>query len=363
MLGRAKEIVTDSGSDRAVTALALLLGDVSLAVGDERGGLSAWFPVRSAQVADLTPVHEFQPQQGAVREILPSIREKSFLSLGEEGTACVDYLTSERRLAAVGAPAERLFSVGKARRENTVVGLNGKHELLVWQIDAPHPEVSWRTLFGKVHYEGYDQPSYTWQLTKLEDSEPKYSFVPLVFGTLKATFFAILFAAPLALFGEAYTSQFAATRIRRAIKPVVEIMAAVPSVVIGFLAALWLAPILERWLLAVFLSFVTVPALFFGAMAAWQAARHLGWRAGSRTVTSFSPSCLFCWRALAWPCCWPIPWRRPGSMGASKSGSPRQRICVTTSATRSLSPSGWVSLSSRLFSPSPTTLFPRFPTT
>ncbi len=44
-----KEIVTDSGSDRAVTALALLLGDVSLAVGDERGGLSAWFPVRSAR--------------------------------------------------------------------------------------------------------------------------------------------------------------------------------------------------------------------------------------------------------------------------------------------------------------------------
>ena len=58
------------------------------------------------------------------------------------------------------------------------------------------------------------------------------------------------------------------------IKPVVEIMASVPSVVIGFLIALWLAPIIERWVLAFFLSLVTVPADVRAFMVLWQVPRR-----------------------------------------------------------------------------------------
>ena len=92
-------------------------------------------------------------------------------------------------------------------------------------------------LFGKVWYEGYPQPEYVWQSTgATDDFEAKFSLVPLIFGTIKGTFYALLFAIPLAVFGALYTSQFVHPTIRNRIKPTVEIMAALPSVVIGFLA-------------------------------------------------------------------------------------------------------------------------------
>ena len=80
--------------------------------------------------------------------------------------------------------------------------------LTAWRILCPHPEVSWQTLFGKVHYEGYDEPDYVWQTTGGDDYEPKMSLVPLLFGTLKATVYAMLFAVPLSLAAAAYVSHF-----------------------------------------------------------------------------------------------------------------------------------------------------------
>jgi phosphate transport system permease protein len=52
-------------------------------------------------------------------------------------------------------------------------------------------------------------------------------------------------------------------------------MAAIPSVVIGFLVALWLAPLLERRMIAVFLSLLTIPAVFFAFMIIWQVVRRV----------------------------------------------------------------------------------------
>jgi phosphate transport system permease protein len=121
-----------------------------------------------------------------------------------------------------------------------------------------------------VWYESYDQPAHVWQTTGGDDFEGKFSLVPLLSGTLKGTFYAMLFAVPLALFGAAYTSHFTTPRLKRIIKPTVEVMAAVPSVVLGLLAALWLAPLLERWILALLLAFATVPAAFVAFLAAWQ---------------------------------------------------------------------------------------------
>ena len=69
--------------------------------------------------------------------------------------------------------------------------------------------------------------------------------VPLIFGTLKGTLYAMLFATPIALLAAIYTSQFLHPRFRIVVKPTMEIMASLPSVVLGFLAALWLAPLLE----------------------------------------------------------------------------------------------------------------------
>ncbi len=274
----SKEIVAAFDDGRAVTALAMVFGDVSLAVGDSQGGLTTWFPVRvQGGRPVLTRTHALRVHDGPVEAILPSARNKSLLSLGSEGAAHLDHVTSERHLLALGAEDEPLARVGFAPRGGAAIGLDRRGELIAWEIDVPHPEVSWKTLFGRVHYEGYDAPSMTWQTTGADDYEAKISVVPLVFGTFKGTVYAMLFAVPLALFGAVYTSHFTTPGFKRAIKPAIEIMAALPSVVIGFLVALWLAPIVDRWVLAVAASALTIPLAFVAFLALWQRLRRFDW--------------------------------------------------------------------------------------
>ena len=167
--------------------------------------------------------------------------------------------------------------IGFDPRGGVLIGLDEQENLTVWQIVAKYPEVSWTTLFGRVFYEGYDRPEFAWQTTGGNDFEPKMSLVPLLLGTLKGTVYAMLLAVPLALLAAAYTSHFTTPALKKTIKPVVEIMAAVPSVVIGFLIALWLAPIVERWILALFAATLTIPSTFILFMVCWQVLRRYDW--------------------------------------------------------------------------------------
>jgi phosphate transport system permease protein len=70
---------------------------------------------------------------------------------------------------------------------------------------------------------------------------PKFGLIPLFIGTLKASFVAMLFATPLAILAAVFTSEFAPPRLGRAIKPAVELLAGIPSVVLGFFALVVLA--------------------------------------------------------------------------------------------------------------------------
>ncbi|PFN93116.1 phosphate ABC transporter permease, partial [Bacillus sp. AFS076308] len=108
------------------------------------------------------------------------------------------------------------------------------------------PEVSWSALWSKVWYENYDEPKYVWQSTAANtDFEPKMSLSPLTFGTLKAAFYAMLLAAPLAVAAAIYTAYFMAPSLRCKVKPVIELMEAMPTVILGFFAGLFLAPYVE----------------------------------------------------------------------------------------------------------------------
>src|SRR5690606_18721035 len=109
-----------------------------------------------------------------------------------------------------------------------------------------HPEISWSSLWSKVWYESYSEPDYVWQSSAANnDFEPKFSLTPLSFGTLKAAFYAMLVAAPLAICAAIYTAYFMAPALRRKVKPLIELMEALPTVILGFLAGLWLAPFIE----------------------------------------------------------------------------------------------------------------------
>lgn len=253
----------------AITALHLVFGDLSLAVGDKRGGLITYFAAPSSSGGrKLKAIHPLKSHSGSVVSLVGNRRDKCILSLDEKGVAHLDHMTSESHLLKFQDPSP-LTRLGLSTNGKGLVALAGS-ELILWEIENPHPEISWKTLFGKVWYESYDKSEYVWQSSSASDDfEAKFSLVPLIFGTLKGTLYAMLFALPLALFGAIYTSQFAHRRYRPWIKNTVEIMAAVPSVVIGFLIALWMAPLVEKWLVALFLSLLILPVVFFAFLFLW----------------------------------------------------------------------------------------------
>ena len=263
---------------RAVTALGLILGDISLAVGDAKGGLSTWFPVAGDDHPTdkrLRRIHTLKRHHDAVTAIMPSQRDKSLLSLDQGGILHLDHMTSERHLLSLES-GSGLRHFAFSARGNGLFAVDADGQAVLWTIDNPHPEVSLGTLFGKVWYEGYPAPAHVWQSSSASDDfEPKFSLTPLIFGTLKGTFYAMLLAVPLALAGAVYTSQFGSPRLRQMIKPTVEVMAAIPSVVIGFLAALWLAPLIERNIAPLFLSLALLPTTFVLALFAWQGVRRI----------------------------------------------------------------------------------------
>lgn len=77
---------------------------------------------------------------------------------------------------------------------------------------------------------------------------PKMSFIPLILGTLKATFVGMLFACPIGVAAALFSSEFAPAKLREIVKPVVELLAGIPSVVLGFFALL----VLATWLQSAF---------------------------------------------------------------------------------------------------------------
>ncbi|MFO7983664.1 MAG: ABC transporter permease subunit [Desulfuromonadales bacterium] len=263
--------------ERRITSLAMILGDISLAVGDERGKLTTWFPVQNESgERKLHLIHTLPDHFAPVTDLIPSQRDKSILSLDADGIIHLDHMTSERHLLSLANPSP-LVKAAISSRGNGIVALTDEDGIVLWKINNPHPEISFKTLFGKVWYESYPEPAYVWQSSSAsDDAEPKLSLTPLIFGTLKGTFYAMILAVPLALLGAIYTSQFGNPAIRRWIKPTVEIMAAIPTVIIGFLAALWFAPLVERNIGGLFLSFAMAPAAIAITLVLWQWVRSYG---------------------------------------------------------------------------------------
>jgi phosphate transport system permease protein len=165
----------------------------------------------------------------------------------------------------ISAPRQMVISP----RANGML-LQGSRGMQFWHVDNEHPEVSWASLWGEVWYEGYQKPTYVWQSSSASnDFEPKFSLTPLVFGTLKAAFYAMLFAIPLAIMGAIYTAYFMSPKMRQTVKPTIEIMEALPTVILGFLAGLWLAPAIEANLPGIFSLLVLLPLAIIAFAWLW----------------------------------------------------------------------------------------------
>ena len=263
------------GQERApVRAMAWLIGDRSLVMGDEAGGVSVWFQVRDRDNPVELPfreIHVMQPHAAAVTTISPSPRNKGFVTGDTAGTVRLQYSTTETTMLSRNTAGSPLTQLAYAPRTNGIIALNQDGQLYNWAVDNPHPEITLSALFGEIWYEGYDAPDYTWQSSSgTDDFEPKFSLSPLAYGTLKGTFYALLLAIPLSLCGALYTSQFMHPRLRNLVKPSVEVMAALPSVVLGFFAGLWLAPLVADMVPALLLMFIVLPLVTLGASCAWR---------------------------------------------------------------------------------------------
>ncbi len=269
-VGRAVQAAGRPGAE--VTALGFLLGDRTLVVGDGAGGVSTWqFVQVDGGEPRLVRINEFQGHEGPVVAIDPSPRDKGFLTADRTGTVHLHYGTSGSTLLTIQAGARDLRAVTFAPKADGLLTADAAGNLSHWTVSNPHPEITLRSVFGKVWYEGYKGPEYVWQSTGgTDDFESKFSLTPLIFGTLKGTLYALLVAVPVALLGALYASQFMHPTLKGVVKPTVEIMAGLPSVVLGFLAGLWLAPRVEQVLPGLLLAPVTILLLILAAVFAWR---------------------------------------------------------------------------------------------
>jgi phosphate transport system permease protein len=268
------DLVRDKGAH--LTAFQFQIGKTTLLAGDSTGRIRAWFRIKpnsppTSDGAILVAAHDFPGFGSAVTSLAVSARNRMMAAGYADGRVRLYYVTSEKLLGETRTkgdqPVEKL--VLGPKDDGMVAFL--PQGIWEWSMQPGHPEVTLRSLFTPVWYEGYEKPAHVWQSSSGDDAfEPKFGMWPLVFGTLKATFFSLLIGVPLALLAAIYTSEFLHPRVKAVIKPTIEVMASLPSVVLGFLAALVLAPFVEDVVPAVLAGLLTIPGAFIVGAYFWQ---------------------------------------------------------------------------------------------
>lgn len=305
-----------------ITSLEYMIGKMTFVVGDSRGRISTWFRVKPTGIMatneGLTVVDRrsvYQPVRERLRPVEPgelpqttidaehlmvvptpdasvivrqylvesdhqvpvtslavSKRRRTMAAGFENGHALLYHVTSENRLADA-----RVFPEGRTVRAITMgakddyIVFSSMDAMTRWNIRFPHPQTVPGTIFGKVWYEGFERPEHVWQSTSGSDEfDPKYGLVPLIFGTIKATVYSMLIAVPLALLAAVYSSEFLHPKTKAKFKPTIEIMASLPSVVLGFLAALVFAPLIEDYVPHALACLFTIPVTLLLGASVWQ---------------------------------------------------------------------------------------------
>lgn len=267
--GQTYEVIRASREE--ITLFELLPGRRSLMLGDRSGALSQWFFVPDEyDTPKLQQIRQYDPLSSAPLLLAGRDQDNSFVTLEHNGTLSLYSLTSSRVLLRSNLLGGKPDTLALSPHNGHLL-LEHDHRVSSWQLQAPHAEITLSSLWGEIWHEDYDEPGYIWQSsTNATDSAAKYSLVPLVFGTLKAALYAMLMATPMAICGAIYTAYFMAPALRRKIKPMIEMMAAIPSVVLGFLAGLWLAPFMQAHLAAILLLILLLPISILLFAFSWE---------------------------------------------------------------------------------------------
>lgn len=270
----------------SLTHVTRLFGENSFVIGDNSGTIRILFNSRdknpttddglTTKVTATFSAHqnERHHQKIEITSISASPRSRLFAVASSDGVIRLLQATNRSTVAELSTKkkstqSQNLQILLLGSRDQKLVACDGK-TLTTWNIDLSYPEASLTSLFGKIWYENYPDREYVWETNGHESFEPKFSLVPLLCGTIKATLYSMLFATPISVFAAIYISQFMTPAWKSRIKPVIEMMASLPSVVLGFIAGLILAPVIESGVMIFITSFFTVPITLLIFAFLWQ---------------------------------------------------------------------------------------------
>jgi phosphate transport system permease protein len=270
---RTSLLERDSGE---LTEVQLLVGQATLLAGDTNGRVIATFKhkprdAKTPDGAELVAARDFKAGNAPVTAIASSPRSRVMAVGSADGTIRVFQVTTGAKILDLAADrGEPITGLRIAPKNDGVIALTPKG-LWHWDMEIGHPEATLGALFLPVWYESYEEPAHVWQSSSAtDDFEPKFGLWPLVFGTLKATLYSMLFGAPIALLAAIFSSEFLVPTLRNRVKTLIEFMASLPSVVLGFLAALVFAPFVQRLVPTALLSFLTIPGTILLGSYIWQ---------------------------------------------------------------------------------------------
>lgn len=295
--------LTDEG--RTLTSAATLIGGRTLVLGDDAGNVYGCFAARDPATTNrdkhrLVRAHALEALGAPIVDIGPSERDRTLTTMDDRGVVAVRNMTSHAlvtRFDSSGVGRVREVALLPKVDGVLVMGEDGRYAL--WELDPGHPDATIASLFGRVWYEGESAPAHVYQSSSGDDAaEAKYGLTPLIWGTFKATVFTMIFAAPLAILAAVFTSEFLGARVRGVVKPTIETMASLPSVVLGFIAAMLIAPHAAEHLPGVLLAFVAAPIGALLGAHLWQFASQ---RALSRTSNGARLAMI---AAVAGASCW-----------------------------------------------------------
>lgn len=250
------------------TGMYLLAGAASVLLTHDSGKVSQWFEVPGDEGRQYQYIRSFDAGSPVTRIEVEYYR-RTFYTLSENGAMNIFHTTAEADLYR-GKPSESPIQRIMVDPRANFLLMKTSDGYGLYDVKNEHPEVSWSAMWQEVWYEGYPEPRYTWQSTSgSDDFESKFSLVPITFGTIKAAAYALLFAVPIGLAAAVYTAYFMSPSVRKYVKPTVEIMEALPTVILGFLAGLWLAPLVEAYLPGFIAVLLLVPLSIIAVAALW----------------------------------------------------------------------------------------------
>lgn len=262
-----------AGTDSQSTVATPLLGRTTLMIGSQSGHIEGVSLTATQSGQEFLSIHRFAGQHGEVQQLVAAPESRLIAGLFQDGTVSVYYVPNDRLLANLRVTTGKQDSVQGHlffSANANCLGFATADRIQIWHSRFPFPEASLGSFFGRVWYEGYPSPQHVWQSsTGSVEGEYKFGFMPLLFGTLKATFYSMLIGAPIALMAAVFGSEFMSRRWRSRVKPIIELMATVPSVVLGFLGALVLAPLLREHFMWAMLSIVMVLYMFLFLAHLW----------------------------------------------------------------------------------------------